>query len=106
MKEYKKLVRDNIPDIIERDGEKPITRVLDDEEFKKALQDKLVEEAGEVRNTTSRDELEKEIGDVLEVIESLIKAFNLREEEIEKTKEERKKKRGGFDKHIFLDHTE
>ena len=31
---YKKLVRDNIPDIISNNGEKPIFRILSDNEYK------------------------------------------------------------------------
>lgn len=38
---YNKLVRDNIPDIIISRGETPVTRVLDDAEYKKALEDKI-----------------------------------------------------------------
>ena len=32
---YNKLVRDNIPSIIEGKGETPITRILNEEEYKK-----------------------------------------------------------------------
>lgn len=41
---YNKLVRDKIPEIIENDGEKPIVRVLNDNEYKKELEKKLKEE--------------------------------------------------------------
>ena len=34
---YNKLVRDNIPKIIENDNEVPITRVLSNDEYKDAL---------------------------------------------------------------------
>ena len=106
MKEYKKLVRDNIPHIIERDGEKPISRILDSGEFKKALQEKLVEEAIEARDAVSASDLTKEIGDILEVIDSLVEVFDLKKEEIENIKKERKEKRGGFAGRIFLERTE
>ena len=36
-----KLVRDHIPQIIIADGKKPITRILDDEEYLKELDQKL-----------------------------------------------------------------
>ena len=34
---YNKLVRDKIPEIIQANGEKPITRTLDNEEYKNVL---------------------------------------------------------------------
>lgn len=35
---YNKLVRDNIPNIIEQKGEFPITRILNEEEYKIELE--------------------------------------------------------------------
>lgn len=33
MKKYNKLVRDNIPEIMVKNGDRPITRILTDEEY-------------------------------------------------------------------------
>lgn len=41
---YNKLVRDKIPEIIENDGETPVVRVLNDEEYRIELENKLKEE--------------------------------------------------------------
>jgi hypothetical protein len=41
MKEYNKLVRDNIPEIMVKNGAKPVVRVLTDEEYLKELNKKL-----------------------------------------------------------------
>ena len=41
---YNKLVRDNIPNIIKSNGENPIIRILNDEEYKIELEKKLNEE--------------------------------------------------------------
>ncbi len=38
---YNKLVRDNIPNIIVGNGEEPITRILNDKEYKEELEKKL-----------------------------------------------------------------
>ena len=47
MRTYNKLVRDKIPEIIEGNGEKPVTRILNDEEYLKELNTKLQEEVNE-----------------------------------------------------------
>ena len=39
-KEHNKLVRDKIPEIIELDGRKAVTRILDEKEMIKCLENK------------------------------------------------------------------
>ena len=107
MKQHNKLVRDKILEIISAEGTNYKSRILDDEEYKKELLKKLVEEADEVFQTNGdRRELVKELGDVREVIESIIKTFELDQAEIQKVKQERKDSRGGFDQKIYLESTE
>ncbi len=108
MKEiYNKLIRDRIPEIIEKNGSKSKVRVLDDEKYKEELLKKIIEEAKEVLETKGdRKELTKEVGDVLEIIDYLVKVFGLDSEEIEKMRKERKESKGGFDKKLFLEYTE
>lgn len=65
-----------------------------------------MEEVQEAVLAQNNNELSKEIGDVLEVIEAIEKAFDLKNEEIIKLKEERKQTRGGSEKKIFLEETE
>jgi predicted house-cleaning noncanonical NTP pyrophosphatase (MazG superfamily) len=107
MGSYSKLVRDNIPDIIENNGEKPITRTLGENEYKKELLKKLVEESNEALDAISdRSELIKELGDVQEVISAVINAFDLLSDDVNKLQIKRKEKRGGFEKRTFLDSVE
>ena len=107
MSTYKKLVRDNIPDIIASNGEKPVTRKLEEEEYKKELLKKLIEESKEALEAiNNKDELTKEIGDVQEVIFAVIKAFKLSDININELRVKRKEKRGGFEKRMFLDSVE
>ena len=101
---YNKLVRDNIPEIIKAGKGVPKTRVLADEEFIIELLKKLKEEAEElVLAKDDKLELPKEIGDVYEVIDSIIEYYNLDRDKIMKLKNERQQKRGGFKKKIFLE---
>ena len=104
MEIYEKLVRDNIPEIIKKANKIPKTRILSNNEFKYELLKKLVEESNEVlESKDDKEDLIKELGDLLEVIDSAIKAFDLSREEILIIKGKRKQERGGFDKQIFLE---
>lgn len=107
MKTYNKLIRDRIPKIMELQGIKFKTSILNDDDYRIELLNKLVEEAKEVlAANTDRSELIKELGDVLEVIDYLIIAFGLDSEEIGAVKSERKESRGGFAEKLFLEYTE
>lgn len=69
---YDKLVRNYIPDIIERTGEKiAVTRRLDDDEYKTYLKKKLVEEVEEFLESESLEELV----DIQEVIYAIRLAY-------------------------------
>lgn len=104
---YNKLVRDKNPEIVRADHLTPTTRVLDDQEFVVELCRKLLEEAKEVEAAQGdTKELVKEIGDVYEVIDALIAQLGLDRQEIRKLQDERRTKRGGFSKKIFLEHVE
>ena len=77
MKTYKKLVRDNIPEIIEKDNLVPICRTLNDKEYQTELNKKLVEE---VKEYLESQEIE-ELADIVEVIYSIVKSKNISLEE-------------------------
>ncbi len=99
---YNKLVRDKIPEIIQSKNEKPITRILTDEEYKVELERKLNEEYQEVLNATGKDRIE-ELADMLEIIRYLAKLENATLEEVMAIAEEKGEKRGTFEKRIFLE---
>jgi len=106
METYNKLVRDNILEIISQKNKIAKSRILSNEEYKLEALKKIVEEANEVLAAGNSNDLMKEIGDLQEIIEAVIFAFNLDEKEILKIKNQRKKERGGFDKKIFLESVE
>jgi predicted house-cleaning noncanonical NTP pyrophosphatase (MazG superfamily) len=99
---YNKLVRDNIPEIIIANNGTPVARILDDEEYKRALEEKLNEEYEEVISSYGNDRCE-ELADMIEVIRSLSGLENKTLEEIIRIADEKKAKRGGFDKKIYLE---
>jgi predicted house-cleaning noncanonical NTP pyrophosphatase (MazG superfamily) len=103
MPAYNKLVRDRIPEIIKNDGKTPKTRILNGEEYRFELLKKIVEEAQEVAAAPDKNELAKELGDVLEVVDAIIKANGLDGGEVARVKNERCLSRGAFEKRTFLE---
>ena len=97
-KTYNKLVRDLIPDIIEKSGNKCEIRILSDEEYIKMLDVKLDEELAEYH----KDQNIEELADLLEVIYSAAIAHGYSIEELERIRENKVEKRGAFNKKIFL----
>ena len=98
MTEYRKLVRDRIPEIIESNGEKPNVRILSDEEYLLALEQKLDEEVGEYH----KDKNPEELADILEVIFALADAIGCTREELMEIYQKKHDSRGGFSKRYFL----
>ena len=92
-----KLVRDKIPQIIIADGKKPITRILDDEEYLKELDKKLNEEIAEYQ----QDKSIQEMADVLEVLFAICEARGHSVEQLMEVRNEKRNARGGFEEKIF-----
>lgn len=99
-------MRDRIPEIVARDGQKAKTRKLGAADFRKELLKKLLEESKEAHDAKGKKELAKELGDVLEVIFALYCAYGLEPKEVEGVRKTRKRERGGFEKRIFLEYIE
>lgn len=103
MREFNKLVRDKIPEIIEANGETPHFHIIeDDDEYLDALLEKDVEEGKELAQDTNLEEL----ADKLEVIYAIAKTRGFTPEQIEQARAQKAAKRGGFEKRIFLESTE
>ena len=100
-KVYNKLVRDKIPQIIEKAGKKPVTFIIEDnEQLRRLLIEKLREEVEEYCTTLEHEEL----ADILEVIYSLAESVHgITFSDIEKVRTEKEKERGGFRERIFLE---
>ena len=95
---YNKLVRDNIPEIIQRTGGKAEFRMLSPEEIPQFLEAKLDEEVGEFHKEKNAEEL----ADILEVVYALAAAIGCSREELERLYQKKHDQRGGFDQGIFL----
>lgn len=102
---YNKLVRDNIPTIIEQDNEIPFTKILNDNDYKIELYKKLKEECDEVIDSKNSVELLEELADLFEVIKSIAQLEDKTIDDIIEIAYQKRLKRGGFEKRIFLEKT-
>jgi len=96
MEKYNKLVRDNIPDILDKKGVSYEKRIANDDEYKVELIKKLREEVDEFMEAADIEEL----ADILEVIDSILGLEEYKNVRI--IQSEKRFKRGGFDKRIIL----
>ncbi len=100
---YNKLVRDRIPEEINNEkGRKCKYRVLNDEEYLKELNKKVLEEANEFVEENSIEEL----GDLMEVINAIMILKGYNNEQIIKSMETKRNKKGAFKCKIFLEYVD
>ncbi len=99
-KNYNKLIRDNIPNIIYNNGSKAITyKVTNSKEFKCRLCKKLQEEIHEYIESGEPEEL----ADILEVIKALTENIHgMSFEELEKIRLKKVQSYGGFNEGVVL----
>ena len=102
MKVYNKLVRDKIPEIIERGGRKVKTKVLNETEYRDELNKKLQEEVKEYVEDNNVEEL----ADIVEVIYGLLDSMNVSLDEFESVRLSKVQKRGAFKERIYLEEAE
>ena len=89
---HNKLVRDKIPEIIEKTGKVCHIHTLTSDEYLAELDRKLNEECDEYQADKSLEEL----ADMLEVMYAIAEARGYSVEELEKVRAEKAEKRGAF----------
>ncbi len=99
MTTYDKLVRDNIPALIEESGDTAATHRASEEEYRERLRAKLLEEAEEFHESGAVEEL----GDVLEVVHAICEQYAISWEELERIRHAKREERGGFAERIVLE---
>ena len=99
---HNKLVRDKIPDIIEKAEKTPVTHILSDDDYILELDKKLNEECAEYQADKSIEEL----ADMLEVMYAIAEARGWSVSELEAVRKSKAEKRGGFKKKIYLEYVE
>ena len=100
---YTKLVRDKIPENIDSEpGRKSKYRILDDKEYLTELNKKVIEEANEFIEENSIEEL----GDLMEVINAIMKLKGYKMEEVYKIMKVKEEKKGAFYNKIYLEYVD
>lgn len=97
--EYRKLVRDKIPELIALSGKTPVWRTAAGEEYLYFLKEKLWEE---VRKYSSLGGVE-ELADILEVVRATAAARGVDFAALTAMADAKKQRRGGYDKGIVLE---
>ena len=97
-----KLVRDKIPEIIKSKGEICKFKIIKGVELINAIKEKVLEEANEIKNTKSEENLKEEIADLYEILDALIDRNHFNKQDIFKIQKEKYEKRGGFKQGIYL----
>ena len=96
---YNKLIRDKIPEVIEKKGGTYKVHTAEDSEYWEKLKEKLGEEVEEFLESEDKDE----IADILEVVYAILEHKDISREEIERIRVEKAEKRGAFKKKLILE---
>lgn len=104
-KEYNKLVRDRIPEILLEAGINFKISTLSATEYRQLLRKKIIEEAQEIAEADA-EHLLTELADLYEVLDALIETYGLSLDAILKEQKQRRIERGGFKQRIKLLWTE
>lgn len=99
---YNKLIRDRIPEITKADGWISKTKVLDKPEFLNELKKKILEEAKELNKSQKEKDLINELVDIQEIIDAILKEKKIKFRIFNQIQAQKRKKRGGFKKKLFL----
>ena len=97
-REYDKLVRDRIPEIIAAEGKTPDWDAVDSETALRYLEQKLLEECAEYCESREAAEL----ADVVEVVRGILHHRGMTWDELESIRADKYGKRGGFEGGIRL----
>ena len=104
MIKYNKLVRDNIPSIIEGENKTYKTRILGDVEYELELRRKLIEEATELFNAKTIEEKIYELADIYELIEYVLMVNKIDKRKVDISRIRKNMKKGSFDEKVFLEY--
>lgn len=89
---YNKLVRDRIPEIIEKTGKTCTTRILNEKEYIEEICKKIQEELAEYVEAETPEHKLEELADLLELVYALAQYQGVTLEDVEKVRKEKEEK--------------
>ena len=95
---YNKLVRDKVPEQIERSGKSCTVEVVDDDQYRALLDRKLDEEMDSYQAHRSADDL----ASLLELIHAAADARGWKWEELEQLRLKKRAQKGCYEKRLLL----
>jgi predicted house-cleaning noncanonical NTP pyrophosphatase (MazG superfamily) len=97
-----RIVRDKTPEIIKQNGDVPHIRILDNEEYRVALLEELVEKARELLESGGNIDERADVAEVLAAIDELLEIDPVILETVRRVK---LRERGGFKLGVYLETT-
>lgn len=104
--EYNKLIRHKIVERMHDEGLKVNGKNLSHEDYIKQLKHKIVEEANEVFESETKENLMIELADVIEVIHAIADANNIDMDDIENKRLEKRSINGHFTSSNYIHYIE
>lgn len=99
---YNKLIRDRIPEILERSDKDFKVETLNHDRFILELKKKLEEELAEYQAATTNENALEELADILEVIYCLTEVHKATFKELEQIRIDKAAERGSFKEKLLL----
>lgn len=104
--EFNKLIRNKLPERMINEGVVINSIKLDATQYILKLKEKLLEETNELIVAENLNDIKIEMADVLEVIHSMAMAWNIKYEDIEQIRLEKKLINGTFDSDTYVNYIE
>lgn len=95
---YNKLIRDRIPEIIEKSGKQAIVQRVEGDQLLELLNKKLFEELEEYNESGEIEEL----ADLVEVVQAILEHKGIALDDFDEIRERKKISKGGFKEGFLL----
>lgn len=105
MKTYNKLIRDKIPQVMDKKSVTYSVRRLNDQEYVEKLNEKLQEELDEYFAAGEESQVE-ELADLVELVYAILENKGVSIDQFEKVRLKKREERGGFKEKLLLISTE